>query len=220
MRSPVKIEYDRGHIFKLPSGQGIDLREKFKTNGVYRLDTFECVQSLNWFADEDELFASDDFSLLVRLNRFGSDDKWCLKFYKNYKEIKQYKVGDLVQMPYFLFLPQTSYGWHSMWFATAMYTSHSEFVEIKPAYSSYNQFVLITAPQAIYFYKKIPLSDGNVFLFNANNGEIVQKWRHHPLIKFCMVVISFLTLFLLLIFLCVRGLQKLFRHGIRKPEMV
>lgn len=217
MRSPVKIEYDQGRIFKLPSGQEIDLREKFKTNGVYRLDTFECIQPLDWFADDGELFASDDFSLLVRLNRFGSDAKWCLKFYKNGREIKQYKVGDLVQMPYFLFLPQTSYGWHSMWFATAMYNSHSEFIEITHAYSSYNQFVLITAPQ---FCGRLHLSDGNVFLFNPYNGEIIQEWRHHPLIKFCIAVISFLVLFLLLMSLCVRGLRKLFRRGIKKSELV
>ena len=223
MRSPVKIEYDQGHIFKLPSGQEIDLQEKFKTNGVFRLDTFECVQPLNWFADEGELFTSEDFSLLVRLNPFAVETKnktnwgWCLKFYNNGKEIKQYQVNELVGMPNMFFLPYSSSGWHTVWFATAMYTSRSGFIDITHSFSSYFQFILVTAPQS---FGGIHLSDGNVFLFNATNGEIVQEWRHHPLIHFCMVVISFLTLLLLLIFLCVRGLQKLFRRGIKKSETV
>lgn len=223
MRSPVKIEYDQGHIFKLPSGQEIDLREKFKTNGVFRLGTFECIQPLNWFADEGELFASEDFSLLIRLNRFAVETKnktnwcWCLKFYNNGKEIKQYQVHELVGMPNMFFLPYTSSGWHSVWFATAMYTSRSDFIDITHSFSSYFQFVLITAPQSL---GKIRLSDGNVFLFNATTGEIVQQWRHHPLVKFSLIVISFFSLLLLLIFLCVRGLRKLFRRGIKKSETV
>lgn len=75
MRSPVEIEYDQGHIFKLPSGKEIDLREKFKTNGIYRLDNFECIQPFDWFADGGELFASEDFSILVRLNRVAVETK-------------------------------------------------------------------------------------------------------------------------------------------------
>lgn len=221
MRSPVKIEYDQGHIFKLPSGQEIDLREKFKTNGVFRLDTFECIQPLNWFADEGELFTSEDFSLLIRLNRFAVETKnktnwcWCLKFYNKGKEIKQYQVQELVGMPNMFFLPYTSSGWHSVWFATAMYTSRSDFIDITHSFSSYFQFVLVTAPQS---FGRIHLSDGNVFLFNATTGEIVQQWRHHPLIKFSIIVISFLAFCFLVIFLCVRLLRKLFRK--LRPEKV
>ena len=213
MRSPVKIEYDSGHIFKLPSGQEIDLRDKFKTNGVYRLDSFECVQPLNWFADGGELFASEDFSILVRLNRFAVESQsrtnwnWCLKFYNKGKEIKQYQVKDLVALPRVLFLPFTSSGWHTVWHATAMYTSSSGFIDIAHSYNSQFQFILVTAPQS---FGRIHLSEGNVFLFNAGTGEIVQQWRHHPLIKFSIIVIVLLLFCAFAIFLCVRALQKLF----------
>jgi hypothetical protein len=215
MCSPVKTNYDSGRIFKLPSGQQIDLRERFKTNGIYRLDDFECVQPLNWFADEGELFASEDFGILVRLNRFAVETQnktnwcWCLKFYNKGKEIKQYQVKDLVAMPHFFFLPFTSDGWHTVWHATAMYTSYSAFVDIAYSYNSQFQFILVTAPQ---FFGPIHLSDGNVFLFNAGTGEIVQEWRHHPLIKFSIIVISFFVLVLLLVLLCIRGLRKFMQH--------
>jgi hypothetical protein len=223
MRSPIKIEWDEGRIFKLPSGQEINLREKFTTNGVFRLDNFECVLPLDWFADGSELFASEDFNILVRLNQFAVETKnktnwcWCLKFYSKGKEVKQYKVKDLVEIPHFFFLPFTSDGWHTVWYATAMYTSSSAFIDIAHSYNSYFQFILVTAPQS---FGRIHLSDGNVFLFNARTGEIVQQWRHHPLIKFSIGVISFLAFFLLLIFLCVRSLRKFFRRRIKKSEAV
>lgn len=217
MRSPVKIEWDEGRIFKLPSGQEINLREKFTTNGVFRLDTFECVQPLNWFADDGELFASGDLSLLVRLNRFGSDDKWCLKFYNKGKEIKQYKVGDLVQLPYYTLLPFDTYGYHPMWYVMATYTDSSEFYVVRPSYSSFRQFILVTAPQSLGHLR---LSDGNVFLFNATTGEIVQEWRHHPLIKLCLIAVLFLGLLLLFIFFVVRKLWKSFRRKTNKPDQV
>jgi hypothetical protein len=214
MRSPVKIEYDEGHIFKLPSGQQIDLREKFKTNGVYRLDNFECVLPLDWFADGSELFVSRDFNILVRLNQIAVETKnktnwcWCLKFYNKGKEVKQYQVKDLVEMPHLFFLPFTSDGWHTVWYATAMDTSSSGFIDIAYSYNSQLQFILVTAPQSL---GRIYLSDGNVFLFNATTGKIVQQWRHHPLIKLSIIVISFLAFCFLVIFLCVRLLRKLFR---------
>jgi hypothetical protein len=200
MRSTVGIESDQGRIFKLPSGQEVDLREKFQTNGVFRLDTFECVQPLNWFADAGELFASGDFKLLVRLNRFAVEDQrqtnwcWCLKFYNKGKEVKQYQVGDLVGIPKMLFLPYTSSGWHSVWYATAMYTDSSAYIDVQHSYSSYNQFILVTAPQS---FGRFHLTDGNVFLFNANNGEIWQQWRHHPLMEFSVIAVGFLAVLLL-----------------------
>jgi hypothetical protein len=215
MRSPVKIEYDEGRIFKLPSGQQVDLRDKFKTNGIYRLDNFECVMPFDWFADGGELFASEDLSIFVRLNRFAVETQnrtnlsWCLKFYGKGKEVKQYQVKDLVEMPHFYFLPFTSDGWHTVWYATAMYTSSSGFVDIAYSYNSQFQFILVTAPQSIL--ERIHLSDGNVFLFNAGTGEIVQQWRHHPLIKFSIIVISFLAFCFLAIFFSVRLLREKFR---------
>ena len=214
MRSPVKSEYDQGHIFKLPSGQEIELREKFQTNGVFRLDTFECVQSLDWFADEGELFASGDFKLLVRLNRFAVESRnknnwcWCLKFYNSGKEVKQYQVRDLVEIPNMYFLPFTSAGWHSAWYATAMYTDSSAYIDIQHSYSSYNQFILVTAPQSI---RGIHLSDGNVFLFNANNGAIEQEWHHYPWIKCSLIIVVFLAALFLAIFLLFRLMRKVLR---------
>lgn len=214
MRSPVKQEWDEGHIFKLPSGQEIDLREKFQTNGVFRLDTFECVQPLNWFADDGELFASGDLKLLVRLNRFAVESQrkndwgWCLKFYNDGKEVKQYKVGELVEFPSVYFLPFTSSGWHSVWHATAMYTDSSAFIDIQHSYSSYQQFILITAPQ---FLGPIHLSDGNVFLFNAHNGEIKQEWHHYPWIKFGLIIIVFLIVLILILFSVFRLMRKGYR---------
>ncbi len=214
MRSPVKIENDRDHFFRLPSGQNIDLRDKFHTNGIFRLDTLQCVQPLDWFADDGELFASGDFKLLVRLNRFAIESqkhepwRWCLKFYNNGKEVKHYQVQDLVEIPNFFFLPQTSYGWHSVWFATAMYTDFSEFVNIQVSASSYNQFILVTAPQ---FLGRFHLSDGNVFLFNANNGEIKQEWHHYPWIKLSLIIIGFLTVMALLFTMLFRAIRKLYR---------
>ena len=191
MRSTVKAPSDQGRMFKLPSGHEIDLREKFQTNGVFRLDSFECIQPFPWFADEGELFASGDFKLLVRLNRFAvesqklKDWSWCLKFYKEGKEVKEYQVGDLVGIPKTLFLPYTTSGWHSVWYATAMYTDSSNYIDIQHSYSSYNQFVLITAPQSL---GRMHLTDGNVFLFNAHNGEILQEWRYHPLVRCYLIV--------------------------------
>ena len=214
MCSPVKTNYDSGCIFALPSDQQLNLREKFKTNGIYRLDTFECVQPLNWFADRGELFTSEDFGILVRLNRFAVETQsktnwsWCLKFYDKGKEIKHYQVKDLVAMPHFLFLPYTSSGWHTVWHETAAFTSDSGLYAVTGSYHSQFQFVLVTEPQ---FVGRIKLSDGNVFVFNVFTGEIVQQWRHHPLIQLSIIVISFLAFFFLAIFLCVRLLRKLFR---------
>ena len=114
MCSPVETNWDSGRVFTLPSGRGIDLRETFKTNGIYRLDNFECIQPLDWFADKAELFVTIDFGVLIRLNGYAIETQnrtnwsWCLKFYKDGKEVKQYQVKDLVAMPHVLFLPQTS----------------------------------------------------------------------------------------------------------------
>jgi hypothetical protein len=130
-----------------------------------------------------------------------------LKFYNKGKEIKQYQVKDLVALPRVLFLPFTSSGWHTVWHATAMYTSSSGFIDIAHSYNSQFQFILVTAPQS---FGRIHLSEGNVFLFNAGTGEIVQQWRHHPLIKFSIIVIVLLLFCAFAIFLCVRALQKLF----------
>jgi hypothetical protein len=211
MRSPVKKEWDEGHIFKLPSGQEIDLREKFQTNGIFSLDNFECIQPLNWFADEGELFSSGDLKLLVRLNRFAVEPEkkngwsWCLKFYNDGNEVKQYKVRELVEIPSIYFLPYTSSGWHSVWFATGMYTDSSAFIDIQHSYSSYHQFILVTAPQS---FGPIHLSDGNVFLFNAHNGEIKQEWHHYPWIKFGLVIIGFSIVLIVILFLVFRLMRK------------
>jgi hypothetical protein len=214
MCSSVKTNYDSGCIFALPSGQQIDLRDKFKTNGVYRLSNFECVQPLDWFADEGELFASEDFGILVRLNRFAVETQnktnwsWCLKFYNKGKEIKQYQVKDLVAVPNILFLPFTSSGWHTVWHETAAFTSGDGLYAVTGSYYSQFQFVLVTEPQ---FFGRIKLSDGNVFVFNVFTGEIVQQWRHHPLIKFLAIVILILSLCILAFVCCVKIFRKLFR---------
>jgi hypothetical protein len=214
MCSSVKTNYDSGRIFALPSGKQIDLRERFKTNGVYRLDNFECIQPLDWFADDGELFTSGDFDILIRLNRFAVETQnrtnwsWCLKFYNKGKEVKQYQVKDLVAMPHFLFLPETTYGWHTVWHETAAFTSGGGLYDVIGSYQSQFQFVLVTEPQ---FFGRIKLSDGNVFVFNVFSGEIVQQWRHHPLIKFLAIVVLFLSLCILAFVCCVKILRKLFR---------
>jgi hypothetical protein len=214
MCSPVKTNYDSGCIFALPTGQQINLREKFKTNGVYRQDNFECVKPLDWFADHGELFASGDFGILIRLNRFAVETQnrtnwsWCLKFYNEGKEVKQYKVKDLVGIPHNLFLPETTYGWHTVWHETAAFTSGGGLYPMTGSYHSLFEFVLVTEPQC---FGPIKLSDGNVFVFNPFTGEIVQQWRHHPLIKFLTIVILFLSSCCLALFFCVKIFRKLFR---------
>jgi hypothetical protein len=214
MCSPVKTNYDSGRIFALPSGKQIDLRERFKTNGVYRLDNFECVQPLDWFADDGELFTSGDFDILIRLNRFAVETQnrtnwsWCLKFYNKGKEVKQYPVKDLVGIPHVLFLPQTTYGWHTVWHETGAFTSGGGLYPMTGSYYSLFEFVLVTEPQ---YFGRIKLSDGNVFVFNVFTGEIIQQWRHHPLIKFLIIVILFLSLCTLALAVCVQICRKLFR---------
>jgi hypothetical protein len=196
MRSPVDEKTDLGRKFKLPSGLELDLRSDFHSNGVFRLADRACVRSLDWFADDGELFASGDFKLLVRLNRFAvenqtrADRNWCLKFYNDGKEVKRYRLGDLVGIPRAQFLPYTSDGWHSVWYATAKYSGSSEFINTEPSHSSLNQFILVTAPQMI---GPIPLTEGNVFLFNANNGAIVQERRRHPLAMAVFLVAALIS---------------------------
>jgi len=213
MCSPVKVENDGGRLFKLHSGRQIDLRETFKTNGVYRLDDFTCVQPLNWFADEDNLFNLEGFNTLIRLNRFAVENQnrtnwaWCVKFYRNGKEVRQYEVKDLVGIPHPMFLPQTSYGWHAVWHETAGLTSGEGLYCLTGSRYSFNQFVLVTEPQ---YLGPIKLSDGNVFVFNPFSGEIIQQWRHHPLVKFTIIVILFLSFCFLALFFCVKKLKKLF----------
>jgi hypothetical protein len=214
MCSPIKTNYDSGLVFTIPSGKQINLREQFKTNGIYRLDNFQCVQSLDWFAEEGDLFTSEDFSILIRLNSVAVETQnntnwsWCLKFYNKGKEVKQYKVKDLVAMPHVLFLPETSYGWHSVWHETEAFTSGAGLYPLSGSYSSQWQFILVTEPQ---FFGQIKLSDGNIFVFNPFTGEIIQQWRHHPLIKFLAIVILFLSLCVLALLCCVKIFKKLFR---------
>jgi hypothetical protein len=212
MCSPVPTNYDSGRIFALPSGQQIDLRTNFKTNGVYRLDNFKCVQPLDWYADESELFFYEDFDILVRLNQFAVETQnktnwsWCLKFYNKGKEIKQYQVKDLVAIPNGLFLPETTYGWHAVWNETGAFTAGEGVYPLTGSYSSQWQFVLITEPQ---FFGPIKLSDGNVFVFNVFTGEIIQQWRHHPLTRLLIIVVSFLIICILGVFFCVQILRRL-----------
>jgi hypothetical protein len=106
-----------------------------------------------------------------------------------------------------LFLPLTSYGWHTVWHETAAFATGSGLYDVTGSYASQFQFVLVTEPQ---FFCHIKLSDGNVFVFNVFTGEIVQQWRHHPLIKFSIFVVVFAAFSILLIFLCVRILRTLF----------
>ena len=214
MCSDIKTNYDSGSVFTLPSGQQIDLREKFRTNGVYRSDNFECVQPLDWFADAGELFTSGDFDILIRLNRFAVESQnrtnwsWCLKFYNKGKEVKQYQVKDLVAMPRASFLPFTTSGYHTVWHETAAFTSAGGLYPVTGSYHSLFEFVLITEPQ---FFGRIKLSEGNVFVFDPFTGGIIQQWRHHPLIKLLSFVILILALCFLVLVCCVKVFKKLFR---------
>jgi hypothetical protein len=215
MCSPIKTNWDSGYIFTLPSGQQINLREKFKTNGVYRLDNFQCVQPLDWFADQSELFNYGDFNILVRLNQFAVDSQdktnwsWCLRFYKQGKVVKEYQVKDLVGIPSYLFLPETSYGWHTVWYELAAFTGGAGMYPLSGSYYSQWQFVLVTEPQ--FFGPWTKLSNGNVYVFDVFTGEIVQQWRHHPLVKCLIDVILFLALYFLALVCCVKIYRKLFR---------
>jgi hypothetical protein len=214
MCSSIKTNWDSGYIFTLPSGQQINLREKFKTNGVYQLDNFQCVQPLNWYADQSELFYYGGFDILVRLNEFAVDTQnktnwsWCLRFYDQGKVVKEYQVKDLVALPHYLFLPETSYGWHTVWYELGAFTSGEGLYPLSGSYYSQWQFVLMTEPQA---FGPIKLSDGNVFVFDVFNGKIIQQWRRHPLIKFLIVIITFLALYFLTFICCARIFKKLFR---------
>lgn len=212
MCSPIYTNWDSGCIFTLPSGQQINLREKFKTNGVYRVDNFECVQPLDWYADQGELFSYGGFDILVRLNSFAVDTQnktnwsWCIKFYDQGKEVKQYQVKDLVAIPSALSLPETSDGWHTVWYELAAFTGGEGLYPLSGSYASQWQFVLVTEPQ---FFGPIKLSDGNVFVFNVFNGKIIQQWRHHPLIHFFIIVIMFLVSCFLALVCCVKIFRKL-----------
>lgn len=215
MCSPIETNWDSGCIFTLPSGQQINLREKFKTNGVYRLDNFECVQPLDWFADEGELFYYQGFNILVRLNQFAVETQnktnwsWCLRFYDQGRIVRQYQVKDLVAIPHFLFLPETSYGWHTVWYELGAFTSGEGLYPLTGSYYSQWQFVLVTQPQ---FFGPIKLSNGNVFVFDVFNGEIIQQWRHHPLAKLLTIAILFLVSGFLALVYFVKILKKLFRR--------
>jgi len=221
MCSPINTNWDSGCIFMLPSGQQINLREKFKTNGVYRLDNFECVQPLDWFADENELFYYQGFDILVRLNQFAVETQnktnwsWCLRFYDQGKVVKQYQVNDLVAIPRPSFLPGTTYGWHTVWYELAAFTSGEGLYPLSGSYYSQWQFVLVTEPQ---FFGPMKLSNGNVFVFNVFTGKIVQQWRHHPLVKALIVVILFLASCFLALVYCLKLFRKLrFRQpGLRR----
>lgn len=214
MCSPIETNWDSGCIYTLPSGEQINLREKFKTNGVYRLDNFECVQPLDWYADQGELFYYQGFDILVRLNQFAVDTQnktnwsWCLRFYDQGKVVKQYQVKDLVAIPHPLFLPETSYGWHTVWYELGAFTCGEGLYPLTGSYYSQWQFVLVTEPQ---FFRSIKLSNGNFFVFNVFTGGIIQQWRYHPLIKFLIVAISVLTLCLLALIYCAKIFRKLFR---------
>jgi hypothetical protein len=214
MRSSVEKARDDGCNFKLPSGQTIDLREKFQTNGIFHLDTFECVQPLDWFADKDQLFASGDLKVLVRLNQFAVETqnkngwRWCLKFYANGKEVKQYQLRELVDLPNGNFLPFTTVDWHSVWYATGMFTNSNALTHVQSPYSNYSQFRLVTAPQS---FGPIRLSEGNIFLFNSQTGEIQQEWRHNPWKKSIIFIIGVLCILSLLLVLLFRFTRKLHR---------
>ncbi|HEX3624363.1 MAG TPA: hypothetical protein VH280_02950 [Verrucomicrobiae bacterium] len=221
MCSPIDTNWDSGCIFTLPSGQQINLRERFKTNGVYRLDNFECVQPLDWFADQSELFAYGGFDILVRLNQFAVETQnktnwsWCLRFYDQGKVIKQYQVKDLVAIPHALSLPETSYGWHTVWYELGAFTSGEGLYPLTGSCSSQWQFVLVTEPQ---FFGPMKLSNGNVFVFNVFTGDIVQQWRHHPLVKFLVVAFLFVALCFLALVYSLKIFRKLF-HKLRPKNV-
>jgi len=214
MCSPIKTNWDEGCIFTLPSGQQINLREKFKTNGVYRLDNFECIQPLDWYADQSELFAYGGFDILVRLNQFAVDTQnktnwsWCLRFYNQGKVVKEYQVKDLVAIPSQLFLPFTTYGYHSVWYELGAFTGGGGLYPLSGSYYSQWQFVLVTEPQCL---GSMQLSNGNVFVFNVFTGKIVQQWRYHPLIKLLSAIILFFALCILAFIYGGKIFRKLFR---------
>ncbi len=201
-------------MYTLPTGEQINLRDKFKTNGVYSLNDFKCLQPLDWFADENELYWYQDFDILVRLNQFAVETQqktnwsWGLRFYKQGKVVREYQVSDLVAIPHFIFLPDTSYGWHTVWFELAAFTSGEGLYPLVGSYSSQWQFVLVTEPQ---FFGPIKVSDGNVFVFNVFNGKIVQQWRHHPLARIIGVVILLLASFLVALVGGVKWFRKRWR---------
>jgi hypothetical protein len=214
MCSPINTNWDSGCIFTLPSGQQINLREKFKTNGVYRLDNFECVQPLDWFADQSELFNYGDFDILVRLNQFAVDTQnktnwsWCLRFYDQGKVVKEYQVKDLVAIPHPMYLPETTYGWHTVWYELAAFTGGEGLYPLSGSYYSQWQFVLVTEPQ---YFGPFKLSNGNVFVFNVFTGKIIQQWRYHPSINFLITITLFLASGYFALVYCVKIFRKRFR---------
>ena len=126
MLSFVPIAEDQGNDCTLPDGAEVKLRDRYASSGLYPLDSFVPLWTVNWYGEEGMVHLSDDGRYTVRVNRFGGGGygegislKWGVKFYDSGREIATHHVRDLVDYP--SLMPYTSKDWHCLWIDYSVY---------------------------------------------------------------------------------------------------
>lgn len=106
-----------GAVFRMPDGRELDLRKTFSQSGVYTLPDLKLVWPIDWFSYGHEILANDDFSRMVRVNRFSRGDEWAISFVKNGEEIGTRTFNELlVGFRKDRYFPLQSWDWHPSWY--------------------------------------------------------------------------------------------------------
>ena len=171
MVSP-KSNYDRKHpvVFSLPSGRSIILHETFSKSGSYDAATLAPIWQCDWFAFKKDLRWSEDFSDVASLNRFGLTSDWALAFYHEGLLVRRYDCQYLLTgLRNCMFLPFTSWDWHSQWYDTFTLDK--------------NNLVLSTARRRLYLFgHELDLGLKEFYTFDMATGAIITRasvgaWR-------------------------------------------
>lgn len=198
--------YDNLHpvYFSLPYGKSIVIQETFPKSGVYDSATLAPIWQRDWFALKSDLLWSDDFTDIARLNRFGLTRDWALAFYHEGRLVRRYDCHYLLTgFRHWLFLPSTSWDWHTMWYGRFKLDG--------------NHIVLSTARRRFYFAgHELDLGLTEHYVFDLSTGTILERsstgvWRIWFYVVILPVVIFVLVCGLLFRWILGRLIKK--RHS-------
>ena len=125
---------DVAESLALPDGRVVELRNQFKTSGIYDLKTFQRVAEIDWFVTD--MLWNDDFSSIAASNEFDAHypGDWALAFARNGKIIKKYASDDLLTaFKNKKWLPYRTWNWFYDWLDYTSFEKSDPLIKVATA---------------------------------------------------------------------------------------
>lgn len=170
---------DSGHLVEFGAWKFLGIRDVFPISGVYEIGNQVPLWTMSWFSKTWDLVSSTDLMICARRNRFAAHTTsapWAVELYHAGSLVRSYGVDDFVTGPR-LFLPFTSFDWHSVWYGR---------FDILPG----DRLLVETAPRFIPFYGNLR-NPGDSYEIAMSDGTILS--RQHPFLRQLQLVVAVLS---------------------------